>query len=85
MCSQQRVRDSQCLGKSRSYTHASAFGAGILSEKVDDFIQYANEKLSNISYDPSYEVDFIFDGSDVDTQVIADIASMRSLWGKGID
>ena len=65
--------------------HASAFGAGIPKDKISDFITYANTALANISYDPSYEVDFIFDGSDVDTQVIADIASMRSLWGKGID
>ena len=58
--------------------HASAFGAGIPKDKISDFITYANTALANISYDPSYEVDFIFDGSDVDTQVIADIASMRS-------
>lgn len=65
--------------------HASAFGVGINENNVEKFLMYANEKLANISFDPSYEVDYIFEGNNIDGKIISSIANLKPLWGKGID
>ena len=65
--------------------HANAFGAGISTEKVKAFTDYANEKLANFDFSACYNVDFIYMSNDFKQQDIIDIGSMKSLWGKGID
>lgn len=65
--------------------HPNAFGAGIDSNKVDEFIEYSNKELENIDFQACYDVDFIYDCSNIKEQDILDIGSMKSLWGKGVD
>ncbi len=65
--------------------HASAFGAALPLEKKDAFIEYANHALEDFSFDSSYEVDYIFEGLEVDKDIVFDIGQMKPLWGKGID
>ena len=65
--------------------HANAFGAGIQKEFADDFIAYANKELANYDFTACYDVDFIYHANDFKPQDILDIASMKPLWGKGLD
>lgn len=65
--------------------HANAFGAGIYGDKVEKFTAYSNEMLAQYDFNASYNVDFVFDGSDINPQDILDIANMKPLWGKGVD
>lgn len=65
--------------------HPNAFGAGILDENIDEFIKYSNEALKDFDFTPCYSVDFIYYNNDLKIQDILDIASLKSVWGQGID
>lgn len=64
--------------------HAQAFGSCVPDEKFADLVQYANEKLANITFEPCYKVDFIFQGGEFQGEDVVEIASLKSLWGQGI-
>ena len=61
--------------------HAQAFGAGILHENLQDFIDYSNEELADFDFSPYYRVDQIFDFNDVNSSFVLDIANRKALWG----
>ena len=65
--------------------HQGAFGLGIKSYNINDFIQYTNEALKDMSSEPIYYVDYIYNGEDVNPQNILDIAELEDLWGKDMD
>lgn len=65
--------------------HQGAFGLGIKEENIQDFINATNEILKDMSEEPLYYVDYIYDGGNVNSQNILDIAEMDSYWGKDID
>lgn len=65
--------------------HPNAFGAGILDENIDEFIEYSNQALKDFDFTPCYSVDFIYYNNDLKTQDILDIASLKSAWGQGVD
>ena len=65
--------------------HQGAFGLGIESNKIDDFIQKTDEILKDTSDEAVYFVDYIYNGIDVNPQHILDIANLNYLWGKDID
>lgn len=65
--------------------HQGAFGLGIESDKIDDFIQKTDEILKDTSDEAVYFVDYIYNGIDVNPQHILDIANLNHLWGKDID
>lgn len=65
--------------------HANAFGAGINSSLVEEFIDGANQDLAKYDFKAQYNVDFIYEGNAIPVQDILDIANMKPLWGKGID
>lgn len=65
--------------------HQGAFGLGIKEENIQDFINATNEILKDMSEEPLYFVDYIYDGGNVNPQNILDIAEMDSYWGKDID
>lgn len=64
--------------------HAQAFGSCVLDEKFGNLVQYANEKLANVNFDPCYKVDFIFQGGEFRGENVVEIASLKRLWGQGI-
>lgn len=64
--------------------HANAFGAGILDNNFNSFIEYSNNELANFDFTPCYNVDFIFSGSDFRGKDIIDIAELDYLWGQGV-
>ena len=57
----------------------------VVCEFADDFIAYANKELANYDFTACYDVDFIYNVNDFKPQDILDIASMKSLWGKGLE
>lgn len=65
--------------------HQGAFGLGIEEHNIQSFIDATNEMLKDMSEEPLYYVDYIYDGGNVNPQNILDIADMNSYWGKDID
>lgn len=79
----QVCEDTECINW--SVGHKSAFGLSIQESKVDEFIKITNEKFKNISDEPIYYVDYIYNGINVNPQNIIDIAGMNSYWGTGCE
>lgn len=65
--------------------HQGAFGLGIPADKIDVFLKKTDELLKDMSEEPLYYVDYIYDSADVPGQDILDIAYMDELWGKDMD
>lgn len=65
--------------------HANAFGLSVRDNNISEFIKMTNEALKDISDEPIYYVDYIYDGENVDWQNILDIADMDCYWGKDVD
>ncbi len=65
--------------------HQGAFGLGIESYHLKDFIEKTDAALVNMSDEPIYFVDYIFKSVDVNPENILDIASLNELWGKDMD
>ena len=65
--------------------HPNAFGLGIPVEAVDDFIAKTDASLADMTDEPQYYVDFIFDGQHIDEDTIYTIANMEEFWGQNMD
>lgn len=65
--------------------HQGAFGLGIEESQINSFIKETDRILKDMSDEPIYYVDYIYNGIDVSSQVILDIASLDDLWGKDMD
>ena len=65
--------------------HPNAFGCGITDDEIQLFITITNEVLKNVQFIPSYTVDFIYHNADVKPEDITDIATLKNLWGQGIE
>lgn len=67
--------------------HDNAFGVSIHKNRVNDFLDYANEYFKqNVYTSGVYYVDFIFsaDSNRIDS-VIYDIYELSSIWGRGVE
>lgn len=65
--------------------HDNAFGLGILDENVEEFIRYTDNVLKDISFEPSYKVDYIYSAASLKPQYILDIGSLKQYWGQNIE
>ena len=65
--------------------HQGAFGLGIPENEIENFLNKTDELLKDMSDEPVYFVDYIYNGVDVQPQNILDIASLNDLWGKDVD
>lgn len=65
--------------------HQGAFGLGIAADNIDNFIEKTNELLKDMSDEPVYYVDYVYNGVDVNSENILDIARLDDLWGKDMD
>jgi hypothetical protein len=65
--------------------HPNAFGLKIYERDLQDFIQKTDKMLEDMSDDPIYYVDYIFEKDTVDKQVILDIAEMDEYWGTEVE
>ena len=68
--------------------HANACGVKINNSKVDKFIEYSNDKLSNFNFgETSYIVDYEFNSenlSDIYNMAIQ-LDEIKSIWGRGVE
>ena len=65
--------------------HPNAFGTCFTESNVDEFVRYADVKLQDIKFEPSYLVDYIYQANDFNPQDILDIGSLKQLWGQEIN
>lgn len=65
--------------------HEGAFGLGILEDNIQDFIKLTDAALSDMSDEPIYYVDYIYEGSNVSANDILTIAGMEDFWGKDLE
>ena len=63
--------------------HDNSFGCNILKDNLEKFISYANEKLSDIEFDDSIEIDYVYDKS-IPLEDVIDIAALSELWSNQI-
>jgi single-stranded-DNA-specific exonuclease len=75
--------DSGCIDYAEG--HANAFGFGINSHKLDEFINYCDTTLKDFEFTPCYSVDFIFNADNFNPKDIIEIADLKSLWGQGVE
>ena len=75
--------DSGCIDYAEG--HANAFGFGINSHKLNEFINYCDTTLKDFEFTPCYSVDFIFNADNFNPKDIIEIADLKSLWGQGIE
>lgn len=62
--------------------HQGAFGLSLPAQCIDDFIRYTDYMLQNISDEPIYYVDRIYNGIDVNKEEILTIAELDDMWGQ---
>lgn len=62
--------------------HANAAGCSISENNIPEFIEYMNNIYSDISNEPVYWVDYIWN-KDGNNNTILEIAAMKDYWGQG--
>lgn len=65
--------------------HEGAFGLGLQEDKIEEFLHKTDIALKDMSAEPIYHVDYIYNGSNVSFYDIVTIAGMNSLWGKDFE
>ena len=65
--------------------HQGAFGLGLESDKINDFLNYTDEVLKDMSSEPSYFVDYIWNYDEIDGDKVLEIAEMNDYWGKDLE
>ena len=66
--------------------HASAFGAAVAQDKLEELKAYIAKELKDFDFSKTYKVDFIWNAFDLDLfkETILDIGSLNWVWGQGI-
>ncbi len=74
--------------------HQGAFGLGlgydypgeeeVAGDYIYQFIDYTDEILKDLSSEPSYYVDYVWDYNSIDGEKILEIADMNDYWGQNI-
>lgn len=65
--------------------HDMAFGAGIKEVDIPRLVEHANNELKNIDFGTdTIEVDFVFNNSNMDTQMLFEFAKNKDIYGNGI-
>lgn len=75
--------DSECVDF--AIGHPNAFGLKIAEASLPQFIKYMNEALKDMSDEPIYYVDYIFNGQNVDGNILITISDMDNYWGTDLD
>lgn len=84
------IDDFRALVEECPYTtfaqgHNSAFGLEIPKKHVAIVQQWLNERLSGISMDKVYHVDFELDADELDYYMFQTLEQYKTLWGHGIE
>jgi single-stranded-DNA-specific exonuclease len=72
-------------GAAYAQGHAGAFGCSLAASAVNDFLIKTDEILKDLSSEPSYFVDYIWDMNTIEPEKILEIAEMNDYWGKDLD
>lgn len=64
--------------------HDNALGIAIPDENFAPFIEYANEKLSDVDFRPTYRVDLEYLPGKIDEAEILELADSKRVWGQGV-
>lgn len=65
--------------------HQGAFGLGLPQQSINQFLDYTDDVLSNLSSETIYSVDYDWKKDTVDPDAILAIAELEDLWGKDMD
>ena len=65
--------------------HENAFGISLAEDQIEKFLTETDAALADISAEPIYYVDYIYNGTDVQASDILTIANLSNLWGKDFD
>jgi single-stranded-DNA-specific exonuclease len=84
------VEDFRSLVDECPYTtlaqgHPGAFGIEIPAENIDATRNWLNDKLSGVSMEKVYHVDFEVDADDLTIPMFQDLDQNKTLWGHNID
>ena len=60
-------------------------GVGILEKNLNKFIEYSNNKLKDVNFNPYYNVDFLYNVNTINKTDILEIADLKHIWGQGIE
>lgn len=75
----------QTLAIDYAQGHQGAFGIGIPDGMIETFLERTDEILKDMSDEPIYYVDYIYEDGTFAGQDILDIAYLDELWGKDMD
>jgi single-stranded-DNA-specific exonuclease len=64
--------------------HPNAFGVRFTKENFKKFIEFSNKDLDYGDAHKEYDVDFIIDYEDLDSDMILEIAKLEKFWGTGL-
>ena len=64
--------------------HPNAFGVRFTKENIKKFIELSNNDLDYGDAHKEYDVDFIIDYEDLDSDMILEIAKLEKFWGTGL-
>jgi len=64
--------------------HPNAFGVRFTKENFKKFIEFSNKDLDYGNAHKEYDVDFIIDYEDLDSDMILEIAKLEKFWGTGL-
>lgn len=65
--------------------HENAFGMCLAESQIERFLAETDAALANISTEPIYYVDYIYNNTDVNPNDILTIANLKTLWGKDMN
>lgn len=65
--------------------HENAFGMCLAEDQIERFLTETDAALADISAEPIYYVDYIYNNIDVNSNDILTIANLKSLWGKDMN
>ena len=65
--------------------HANAFGLSIVQDQIPNFIQQTDILLKDLSNEPIYYCDYIWESVEIKPYIIEELARWDTLWGKDVD
>ena len=65
--------------------HQSAAGLAIAADKIEEFLADTDAALESVSAEPIYYVDYLFNGYDVDEDILIQLADVNDYIGTGIE
>ena len=65
--------------------HENAFGMCLAENQIEKFLTETDTELADISAEPIYYVDYIYNNRDINPNDILTIANLKALWGKDMN